>query len=133
MPPGYRLGRLKPHHASLIAQHWFLEYSSKLTEKFLYYNLSRFDSIAVFDAKRTDFPAAWMLYKAGGMLGIQCTLPQYREKGFSRVIQAKTLWMLLLNKHPGFGEVDDKSLFSTELKHCDILGRSICIWNYSSV
>ena len=133
LPKGFILGRVESHHAKFLSQSWFLEYPQHNREIFLFENISRYNSTAIFDIKQPRYPVAWQLFKAGGILGIRYTVKSHRRQNLSMVINSMAHWKILLCNNPGYSEVDDALLPIWKIEEKNILAKSMCIWNYPSL
>ena len=133
LPQGFMIGSLQPHHASILSQFWFQEYTQTLCEAFLYNNIYRYKTTAIFGINQPHYPVAWILFKAGGMVGIRYTLPLYRREKLANAIISMSLWKAVLYSNPFYTEINDKLRKLLKIEHKHVHGKSMCIWNYPSL
>ena len=94
-PDGYRIGKLEPHHAELVATRWpyrtsfnKVSWFQKLIENFL--------TVAAFC---DDEPVAWILQYSHGGIGNLYTMESHRRRGLGLAVTA-AMCQLVLEKCP---------------------------------
>ncbi|XP_055349938.1 uncharacterized protein LOC129596629 isoform X2 [Paramacrobiotus metropolitanus] len=99
-PDGFRLDTLQPEHADRIARERNYGHLANNAIYFRYMLEKGFPSAALFPAG-SDTPVAYCLYKSEGVIGAAYTNPEYRRRGFFRLVLRA-----LLQKLKEMGEVN---------------------------
>ncbi|GAU93719.1 hypothetical protein RvY_05614-2 [Ramazzottius varieornatus] len=83
IPPGFRVGSLRPCHAAQVNEEWSYG-GNDSTMKYLEVALDIFPSAAVFDT--SDRPVSYMIYEPEGCMAMGYTNPAFRKRGFFSVV-----------------------------------------------
>lgn len=85
-PAGYRIGKLEPQHANLVASKWPYSTSPERTPKWMEERIKRYCTAAAYTEEDPSQPVAWVLQYHNGMIGPMYTMEEHRRKGLMRAV-----------------------------------------------
>ena len=115
-PTGYRIGKLEPHHAKLVASKWTVSQSLTKT-MWIEGRIRNFLSAAVFPDEDPSQPVAWILQYPSRMIGNLYTMETHRRKGLGLAVMA-SLCRAIIEDTPDIPlccTIDEKGSPSTDL------------------
>lgn len=131
-PEGFALGKLKLHHAELVAGNWI--YHDDYPNKLPYFKalISNFKSRALFAVDDPETPVSWILEEPNGEFGIAFTMEEYRGRRLFHTVHNNLICATV-----GSGDFTPFLVFSKGAPKPQTIRGGIvpfnCIWKYMSL
>ena len=87
-PAGYRIGRLEPHHAELVASKWNAISQSPNKNSWIKRLILSYHTAAVFPDEDPAQPVAWAMQYYNAEIGLLYTMETHRRKGMGLAVVA---------------------------------------------